>query len=119
MPPLERQELGSRLLAKFIRVGERVYVGRTIGDNHMQIAQMDGIAKEIEVLKKSDPDNVDGGFITILGSGEIQLIEGSGTFDIPVPKHAQTARIVTADIVSEIFPEHDVKIIESRRKHSG
>ncbi len=79
---------------------------------------MDGVVKEIERLKKSDPDNVDVGFITVLALGKIQLMENSGTFDIPVPKHAKTARAVTADIISEICPEYDVKIIENRRKHS-
>lgn len=95
MPPYS--ESRERKPSWFVRAGNRICV-TTAGDtsiSHTELAQQDGIADQVEALRRQDPVQLDAGVVQVKHG--VPEIEGeSGNIKLPVPSVAREARARTA-----------------------
>jgi hypothetical protein len=85
---------GSVYFSRFLRVRGTIFVTEPddTATHHVQLAEEHGIHEEIEILKRTNPDEVDGGMIMVCNMREreqIAVMDYSGKYEIPVSDRAR------------------------------
>lgn len=109
MPPFNSPERGSTYRGKFVRVEDQIFVTEN-GDYktpHLRLAEQHEILDSILHLKIATPNEVDGGFLQILGES-ILASNNSDTLRIPVRDVASQARVRTVEEIARLSPGYRV-----------
>lgn len=101
-------ESGTSLSEKFIRVERNVFIGGPTHRNHTDIAQIDKLAGAIEQLRKTNPAEIDAGFVDII-QGVVYISDDSPTLGLPVYRFHKQAREITLRDFTEQSPNHTVR----------
>lgn len=107
MLPWRTPERGAEFTIKFLRLGERIFVGTSMQDGHADIALMDGIDKAIDVARVRDNLSVDGGLVGVKG-GDIYVGGNSNSLQLPVLGKEASARAITLEVFKDQNPSHSV-----------
>ncbi len=107
MPPWRTPEAGSEFMVKYLRLEDRVFVGNSMADGHLDIAVMDGIGKAIDEARVKDNLSVDGGLVYVKG-GDIFIGGSSGSLQLPVLGKEKEARNVSLQLFREQNPRHNI-----------
>lgn len=110
MPPYERPKLGTKFIAKFIRIRKDLFVGRDINDNHKAIIGLDNLEKSVNKIKQEKPEDIDAGWVSITGNNRISIFENSISLNLPVLGYENKAREITKKTFAEQSPDYTVTL---------
>lgn len=112
MPPYKNPDPNTHGNLRFVRIFNDIFVGNTLNDKHKDIVRIDQIADAVEHARKTQPSQVDAGFVSFSDGGTIILDQRSDMLDLPVYGHAQEARKITLKCFEEQSPNRRVVGIE-------
>lgn len=115
MPPWRTPESGKKVNTKFIRIGERIFVGETSVVGHLEIAILDGIEAELDSTRLTHPDELDAGRLYSFGEDGIAIMGDSSSLQIPVFGHEKPARDETVEVFRKLSPSNMIVDLTRRR----
>ena len=105
MPPWRTPEAESYFNLKFIRIRRDISVGRTLKDNHLDIAMLDGLMPALNSLRAQDPAEADAGLVMVKSPSRIYILDRSTTLDLG---YSEEAREITIKDFQEQNPNHTI-----------
>lgn len=108
MPPYKNPDTNTYTILRFIRVYNDIFVGSTLVDKHKDIVRSDGITDAVERTRRTEPVQVDAGFVEFSKDGTITVDQRSDMLDLPVYEHSQEARGITLKCFQEQSPNRKV-----------
>lgn len=112
MPPYKSPDPNTHDNLRFVRVYNDIFVGSTLADKHRDIVKTDQITDAVESTRRTEPAQVDAGFVGFLRDGAIIVDQRSDMLDLPVYGYTQEARKITLKCFQEQSPNRKVIGIE-------
>lgn len=104
MSEYERPTLGSTLMARYIRLGGQLYVGRNNIDSFAEIIAMDHLDRPL-ANSMQNPGETDAGWVSVMERGYIGVYRASENSGVRI---TSTGRHITKQVFQEKSPEHRV-----------
>ena len=114
MPPYQEPNVPTSNILRFIRVKRDIFVGNTIEDRHKNIVAVDDLSEAIRNIRKTEPAEIDAGFVSFTPEGLIFVGQQSDVLELPEYSYFKKARETTIRDFQEQSPSHIVKGERSR-----